>query len=91
MFALLSFAAPGCDLGQGSSSPIDFPCVVQDERLGTPFTDPDRARAWVRDTVAYLQDMNAQIKAGTFKPGTADLIRLADLADLAERAGRCIR
>lgn len=89
--AFILSVSPGCALLSGSKdTKVDFRCVLEDERLGAPFTDPARAREWLVDTQKYLKAMGAKIEAKEWVPTAEDLARLADLADLVARAESCL-
>ena len=94
IYFLVATSLTGCAaLGlstKGSKSKVDFACVLNDERLGAPFTDPARAREWLRETAAFLLRTKQRIEAKEWTPSRDDLVRLADLADLVRRADSCL-
>ena len=81
----------GCaSLSKGRETVKPLACVFQDERLGSPFSDREKAKKWLRSTASYLVEMAARIKAKQFTPTQEDIQRFADLADLVERAQKCL-
>lgn len=89
VLVISSMTAGGCAARQGNSR-VDFRCVLQDERVGAPFTDPARAREWLRSTKDYLIEIAQRIQAREFTPTQEDIKRFADLADLVKRAQSCL-